>query len=264
MSENTNDTEDFSANTSLAAALADREADEVNQEVIDSFGVDFATSTARDISQRPYELIVNHETGGRPYYEKVYGGRPVWPGESSGVTIGFGYDLGYVGANEFQSDWRSLGNAAVGELLQCVGKHGGNTSDASLKALTNAVKHIVITWEQGEIVFKAVTVPKFSNLTAKSLPNTDDLSDDSYGSLVSLTFNRGASYGIAWNKTKDPIDRYREMRAIKARMANRDFRSVPGEIRAMKRIWKGKTIEAEMTKRREEEAALFEAGITTA
>lgn len=264
MSENDTQSEEFFGNTSLSAALADREANEINQEMLASLGIDFAPPNARGISQRPYDLIVNHETGGRRYYEKVYGGRPVWPGENSGVTIGFGYDLGYVGANEFQFDWRSLGTAAVGELSRCVGKHGGNTEDASLKALTNAVRHIVIAWEQSEVVFKAVTVPKFSSLTTKSLSNTDDLTDDCYGSLVSLTFNRGASYGIAWNRDKDPIDRYKEMRAIKADMANREFGAIPVHIRAMKRIWKGKTIEAEMTKRREEEAALFEAGLRNA
>ena len=263
MIDNPQDNSGIPFDTSFAAALADREAFEVNQEVEDSLGgVDFgAGASARGISPRPYDMIVRHETGGRNYYEKVYGGRPVWPGEASGVTIGFGYDLGYVTEDQFRTDWNLLGQQAIAALLPCVGKHGGNTSDDDLKRLVAGLKGIVIPWEQGELVFKAVTVPRFSLLTSKSLDNCDALPDDCFGVLVSLTFNRGASYGIPWNKAKDPIDRYREMRAIKADMATRNFGSIPQQIRAMERIWKGKTIETEMTKRREEEAAMFEAGL---
>ena len=44
---------------------------------------------------------------------------------------------------------------------------------------------------------------------------------------------------------------------------DRAFDRIPGLIRAMERIWKGTTIEHEMTSRREE-AALFEAGLAEA
>src|SRR5205807_447253 len=45
------------------------------------------------ISQAAYDFIVRWETGGQSYYERVIGGRPVWPGYASGITIGCGYDL---------------------------------------------------------------------------------------------------------------------------------------------------------------------------
>jgi hypothetical protein len=54
------------------------------------------------ISPAAFALIVKFESGDRPYYEKFLK-RPSWPGGASGVTIGFGYDLGYE--KTFREDW---------------------------------------------------------------------------------------------------------------------------------------------------------------
>jgi hypothetical protein len=35
-----------------------------------------------------------------------------WPGGDSGITIGIGYDLGYVTADEFAKDWQDILAAA--------------------------------------------------------------------------------------------------------------------------------------------------------
>ncbi|HEX4847294.1 MAG TPA: hypothetical protein VFV30_04070, partial [Novosphingobium sp.] len=83
------------------------------------------------------------------------------------------------------------------------------------------------------------------------------LSPDSFGALVSLTFNRGPSYGKA-RSANDPLDRYREMRAIKAHMAVGNYAAIPAEISAMQRIWP--TV-AGLRRRRREEAALFRDGL---
>jgi GH24 family phage-related lysozyme (muramidase) len=73
---------------------------------------------------------------------------------------------------------------------------------------------------------------------------------DRLGALVSLTYNRGASYDT-------PGARYKEMRNIKSHMTAEDFERIPGDIRAMKRLWPGV---AGLRKRREREARLFEQG----
>jgi hypothetical protein len=71
------------------------------------------------------------------------------------------------------------------------------------------------------------------------------------GALVSLTYNRGASFG-------KQADRYREMSSIKAHMENSQFAKIPGEFRSMKRLWPGVR---GLQERREFEARLFEKGL---
>jgi GH24 family phage-related lysozyme (muramidase) len=169
-----------------------------------------------------------------------------------------------VSAAQYERHWSALPAADRSALAATVGHHGGNSPAQMLKALLAQVKQIIIEWELAEAVFKAATLPKFAAITNRALPNCDLLPGDCFGALVSLTFNRGASYSRAPDPQKDPKDRYREMRAIGVAMKARDFAAVPGQIRAMKRIWLGTAVEAEMSRRRDDEAKLFEAGLAVA
>ncbi|MGF3021708.1 DNA/RNA non-specific endonuclease [Methylobacterium aquaticum] len=240
----------------LAAALADREAEEslADDPEVAAFLESLGSGAADHVSQPAYDLIVQHETGGRAYYEKKYKSRPVWPKGQSGITIGFGYDLGYVGKAEFDRDWAALPAADRAALAATIGRHGGNASPAAMQALLAGVQHVVVGWAVSEAVFRAATLPKFAGLTDRRLDNCDLLSGDSFGALVSLTFNRGASYAKAG-------DRYTEMNRIREAMTARRFERIPGLILAMRRIWKGTAIQAEMDRRRANEAALFKAGL---
>lgn len=214
------------------------------------------------ISKLAYDEIVQHETGGRRYYENYYKKRPVWPGGSSGITIGFGYDLGYVTTAEFNRDWSEL-PAQVKELLvPCVGKHTPVQTKAQMQALRTQVAAAIVEWEAAERVFKAKTLPKFARMTWDALPNCDQLSGDSFGALVSLTFNRGAAYSKRPAAGKQ--DRWVQMRAIRASMAARNFADIPGHILAMIPLWAGTDIEAGMRSRRTAEAALFRRGLAPA
>lgn len=246
--------------------FTDSEAEESKVEVIaaaaiaEGAAVEAAAKLA--ISERATDLIIQHETGGRQYYDTVLRKRPVWPSAASGVTIGFGYDLGYVAAAEFARDWAYLAAADRQRLAPLVGKHGGNTSTDTMRALTAGVADIRVEWSTADLTFRTATLPKFCRATDRALPNCAELSADSAGALVSLTLNRGASYSKPFDPTRDPKDRYREMRAIRAAMAERRFTDIPPLIRLMKRIWRGTTIEQEMIRRRENEAKLFEAGLS--
>ncbi len=219
-----------------------------------------AATISVKISERAASLIIQHETGGRRYYDTVYRGRPVWPAGKSGVSIGFGYDLGYVSVAEFDRDWAALGQDERVRLARTIGRHGGRDDVAAMRALLATVQDIRIAWEAGEAVFRNATLPKFTRNTIAALTNTAQLSPDALGALVSLSFNRGASYRKARDPS-DPLDRYREMRGIRAAMAEGRFADIPALIRLMKRVWRGTAIEAEMLRRRENEALLFEAGL---
>lgn len=93
----------------IAAALADREAEEVLADTAMPAAEEPPPGQPRPIdrvSARAADLIIRHETGGQAYYRQVVKERAVWPRGPSGITIGFGYDLGYVDAARFRSDWR--------------------------------------------------------------------------------------------------------------------------------------------------------------
>jgi GH24 family phage-related lysozyme (muramidase) len=79
------------------------------------------------------------------------------------------------------------------------------------------------------------------------------------GALVSLVYNRGASFGIP--EAKDPSGRFREMRNIKAHMANKAFDQIPDELLSMRRLWIGVKDMRGVVLRREAEAALFKQGL---
>lgn len=202
------------------------------------------------ISQGAIDLIVYSEVSSAAYYTKKLQ-RPAWPGGSSGVTIGVGYDLGQQTEAAVKAAWGSQVDATVlGRLQHACGIHGEEA-----KALTADMQDILIPWEQAYAVFTGSTLPAYIAMTEQALPNTGLLSPDSLGALVSLVYNRGAGGFSSAN------DRYREMRAIKQDMADQDFAGIPAEFRAMKRLWSGNPAMSGLVARRENEAVLFEKGL---
>ncbi|MCA1864042.1 hypothetical protein LE191_28480, partial [Janthinobacterium sp. HSC-3S05] len=158
--------------------------------------------------------------------------RPEKPGGASGVTVGIGYDCGYYSASQIRQDWGGhLPPAMVKALAICAGIKG----DAAYAACEQ-VKHLVsVPWDAAIAVFSEVSIPKYLASTRKGLPNFDLLPPDCRGALLSLVYNRGASFSIP--AAKDPQGRYVEMRAIRSAMAVKNYAAIPGELRKMKRLW---------------------------
>jgi hypothetical protein len=209
------------------------------------------------ISQAAIDLIVREEVSGEDIYERNYR-RPEWPGGSSGVTIGIGYDVGAGVSDRAQlwADWRGrIPNQMIAALEPAIGVTGDRA-----RLLTARLRDRVdVPWDAAMAVFEGVDVPRWYALCAKALPNFEELSPDCRGALVSLAYNRGASF----SKRRDPgdsQDRYREMRAIRRYMAERRFDPIPDEFRSMKRLWKGKGRDG-LLARRDREASLFEIGL---
>ncbi|MEJ2117138.1 MAG: CHAP domain-containing protein, partial [Alphaproteobacteria bacterium] len=59
-----------------------------------------ASSSMPGISDEAFDLIVEFEVTNQQVYEGKYR-KAVWPGHSSGVTIGIGYDVGHVSKSQF-------------------------------------------------------------------------------------------------------------------------------------------------------------------
>ena len=202
------------------------------------------------LSKKSLDLILEFEVGGgEPYYNKFLK-NPAWPGEQSGVTIGVGYDLGYVNKTEFTNDWKDLPQKDFDRLYKVVGIKG-----IAAKNLIRELRDISIPWDLALKVFNNKTVTKFYNLTQQTFPNFDNLPEDAKGGLVSLVFNRGnALQG----------DRRREMKLIRDGMKlvsvydQKALSFIANQIRNMKRIWIGGSIEKGMSRRRDAEAKLIE------
>lgn len=199
-------------------------------------------------SQAAINLIVMEEVSSKAAYEARYQ-HPEWPGGASGVTIGIGYDCGYSTSATIHADWGDKLPAAMVQHLQDVAGIHGSPAKSYAHALHGVV---TVPWDAAMAVFSLRDMPKWENLVAHALPNTEKLTPDSFGALVSLAYNRGTSFSNSG-------DRYREMRDIKVHMATNAFSEVPGDIRAMKRLWpnmKG------LRDRRDHEAALFVKGLS--
>jgi GH24 family phage-related lysozyme (muramidase) len=202
------------------------------------------------ISDAAINLIVSAEVTSEAFYTKRYQ-RPTWPGEASGVTIGIGYDCGYVTEAELRRDWGGLlAPAAIDALIAvALGVHGDRA-----EGRTAQLQDIIVPWSAAMTEFRRSELPKWIARTSAALPNTGQLHPDCLGALVSLTYNRGTSYDLRGA-------RYAEMRAIKQHMGAITFDRIPGDIRSMIRLWprtKGLRL------RREAEAKLFEQGLRNA
>jgi len=178
-----------------------------------------------ECSRSSLDLILRFEVGSRTRYEKEFQ-RPVWPGASSGVTIGIGYDLGEAGKVEITEDWQAyLFEPELAALLAVQGVCG-----APAKQLAQGVSHVVIPLEAAEEVFYLRTLPTYAALTRSTFPGVDKLPADAQGMLLSLVYNRGADL-------KGP--RRREMAEIAAllRKPNPKLDDIAGQFEAMKRLW---------------------------
>ena len=190
-------------------------------------------------SQKAFDLILSFEGMGQPKQ---------WPGGESGVTIGFGYDLGYVTAAKFQEDWGDqLPADVMTKLKTAIGLKG---IPAKNKAAT--LKDIKIDRAPSLVVFTERTVPEYEAQTRTAFPGFDALPTDAQGALVSLVFNRGASM---------KGDRRTEMRAIRAAVPGGDLQEIADQLRKMKRLWVGQGLDG-LLRRRDAEADMVEACIT--
>lgn len=205
------------------------------------------------VSTRAMDMIVAFEVSSEAAYNRLYR-HPVWPHGKSGVTIGIGYDIGYVTADVLATDWtEAIGGPSVGTLKPACGK----TGDAASQILPQ-VKSVDVPFTAADAVFKKTVMPRFIGRTLAALPPAaENLTPDCLGALVSLAYNRGASFNAAG-------DRYQEMRAIRDAVQAGRLADIPAQIRGMKRLWAGKPEMAGLLRRRDLEALLFEQGLAAA
>jgi len=194
-----------------------------------------------NLSDYGIKRIIEWETGGADEYNR----NPEWPGESSGITIGIGFDVGQTGAAETRRAWADHLDKSALELLISVSDKRGESAQNALPF----VRHLVVPWEAAEAVFKETTLPRFYLQTLRIYPQAGELHGDCCAALVSLVFNRGASL---------TGDRRKEMLDIQTALKGGQFGAIPALFEAQTRLWpnsKG------LGRRRMEEAELFQRGL---
>jgi GH24 family phage-related lysozyme (muramidase) len=195
------------------------------------------------ISKKAIDLILEMEGIDQPSR---------WPGGSSGITIGYGYDLGYE--ENFREDWEGqLPVDHLNLLATAIGKKGG-----AARAIASRFRNITISEGAARTVFLNKTLPAEIKKTRKAFPGFEEiptksgfeaLPADAQGALVSLVYNRGNSMDGS---------RRVEMRAIRAAVKAGDLPVISEQIRLMKRLWIGTDIAKGMSRRRDREAQLVE------
>ncbi len=167
-----------------------------------------------------------------------------WPGGGSGITIGIGYDLGYVTVDQFGSDWEPYLSAdALVRLKTVIGKTGIAAKNRAPRFLDIKIKP-----QDAESVFFNRTLPLHALRTEQALPGVTSLPADAQGALLSLVFNRGTSM---------VGERRLEMRGIRDAVPKKDLPEIAAQLRSMKRLWVGKGLDG-LLRRREAEAKLVE------
>lgn len=199
-------------------------------------------------SQDAIDLIVTEEDSGQAYYARHYT-HFEWPEGASGPTVGIGYDCGYSTAAQIKTDWTGfVSDQTVAALMRSAGLQG----QVAHAWVQHNGQSVTITWDQAIAQFKAHELPKWEAKLIHDLPNTDQLSGDSFGALTSIIFNRGDG-GFTL-----PGSRFMEMRAIKDHMVAKQFGKIPAEILSMRRLWpRG----GDLWNRRGHEATLFSRGL---
>ena len=195
------------------------------------------------LNKKSIDFIIQHEAGGRAYYDKVLQ-KPTWPGGESGITIGLGYDLGYNTEKQFITDWgTSLTESNIKSLKTILGLKG----EKAKISLKGELLNIRIPYNIAYDVFVKCSVPRFYKLALSIYPNLKELNEDTQGALVSMVFNRGASLNG---------DSRKEMRAIVELVKKKDYEAIAEEIEKSKRLWEHKGLDG-LVVRREAEADMI-------
>jgi GH24 family phage-related lysozyme (muramidase) len=190
------------------------------------------------LTDKAKKLIIEFEGLNQPFN---------WPGGDSGITLGIGYDLGYVTVDQFESDWGPcLPVDPLKRLRDAVGKRGIAARNRAAQ-----FQDIKIKRKDAETVFVERNLPLYAFKTELAFPGITELPADAQGALVSLVFNRGTSM---------EGDRRSEMRAIRDAVTRRDLQEISDQLRSMKRLWVNKGLDG-LLQRRDEEAELVESCI---
>ncbi|MDM8524211.1 peptidoglycan-binding protein [Desulfococcaceae bacterium HSG8] len=203
-------------------------------------------------------FIAKEETGGLSYYHMVTRW-PHYPGHSSGITIGVGYDLRFNTENDFKETWGNyLPGTYIDELTNDIGKKGSKSRSQELKS-----KGIEVPFKSAWPVLIEHTLPRFYRNTESIYPSLSNLPNLCRSVLVSIVFNRGASLSGSRRKEMKEIQNILKLadnKNLSKEKVKELLKGVEEQILSMKRLW---SPESGLIKRRQAEANLWRKGLAS-
>lgn len=194
-------------------------------------------------------LIISEESLNDILKWEAYAPTPYVPSKGSdgrsGVTLGYGYDLGQQSSDQIKKDLAPYYTSEqISRLLKAQGKKG---KDA--QPFVDGFKDITIS-KQKAYDMVMVVKKRYAEDTLKIYSDVLNYHPHCQGALLSLVYNR-------YNSLKG--DRRREMREIQEDL-KQGGNETPKLLRSMKRLWTDKSTRG-LQSRREDEAKLFEKGL---
>lgn len=195
------------------------------------------------VSKRAFQLILSSEG---------YGPKPYVPGgdQSSGVTVGYGYDLGQQETATIETDLNGIFTAdQIERLVQASSKHGDTA-----RKLIPSLSDISVSPDMA-MRLAVVMKRRFAQQTVDAFPGVTSLHPHCQGALLSLVINRGPGM-----KDKPGQKTRENMRAIRDDIETRSYADIPAQLRDMKKLW-DPSAQRGLLIRREQEAVLFSDGL---
>ena len=216
--------------------------DAVAEKFSDTINFDTSLGVYR-ISKKSADLILKAEGYQKsPYVPKGSG--------SSGVTIGYGYDLGQQTVSNMK---KMLSDYFTTEQLSRLEKAIGLTGSNAI-AIIPSLRDITISNE--DAVSLAMRMKsKYAQIVVDTYPEVLKTHPHCQGAMLSLVINRGTSF------SKPNVESRVEMKNIHDDFVSGRLVDIPNQFRSMKRLWIGKGLDGLVT-RREDEAKLFEEGLS--
>lgn len=210
-------------------------------------GFTFTPAELWGISMAALELIVSEEDGDQKYYVK-HEAHWDWPGGSSGPTIMIGVDCGYMTPSDVRRNLAGIvDEARIALVVEACGRRG----QAAREWVAAHHNEVTFTWRESVTEFVRRELPEWVAHVEQAIPGTGRLPPDCKGAIVSLAYNRGASFNA-------PGAHFREMRQIRADVMAGNLADVPRQFESMRRLWPQG---GDLWRRRDHEAALFTKGL---
>jgi len=181
-------------------------------------------------------FVAREEVSSPSEYRRRYK-NPVWPTPNSGITIGIGYDLKFVGRAKLNADWGEILPPDVIDRLAAVSGVPGS------KERLAQVDDIEVPLLGAVRVFLDRMMPEHVGHTRSAYPELDSLPPHRRTALISLVFNRGKAL---------EGERRREMKRIAELLAAGDLEPVALQLEAMTRLWDPVTAGGVIERRRRE------------
>nr|WP_314641507.1 pesticin C-terminus-like muramidase [uncultured Pseudomonas sp.] len=194
------------------------------------------------VSKKLFEFLLATEA----YREHPY----ALTDNNSGVTIGYGYDLGQQTAAMVDAELKDLYTENEIESLKgALGKKGQDARD-----FVHNVSSISIS-KDNALKLAVIMKRRYAQQVVNVYPKAINLHPDCQGVLLSLIVNRGNALS---GSTPAKAAARLEMKQIKEDFDSDNPELIPSRLRSMKRLWENDSQTVGVATRREKEAVYFE------